>query len=285
MSVKPGRISSDLAPGASKKIFYPANQRNNVDMFRIFNSGEVSFEVTSGGSKIARLYPRCSIDIDPRSDVALADSQATAAVRLEAIYEYFSDQANLNDGIRQGRFNFVGTAKVNSDNFFIALGQQHGGGNRGGIYRVLNSGQQQLDLKIGTGGGARTHSIDPRESLDFCVEDVVEVTSTNSEGIYLNLTRDDLSAGSGTPAGRFKILAGGAKKTVVDLEGLGGGRRAFYRIFNSSDTEITATAGGYSVTLGKGDSADFDLTNRQTVEVDPHSSKIVEGSLEFLGVQ
>ncbi len=158
----------------------------------------------------------------------------------------------------------------------------------GAFYRIFNSGGSDFDVKAKTGAGIPRR---PKFSLDFAVDGEVWVTGTvgdTIEGIY-----EYLDSQAPVRSGRFKIkkVVDGDGNTVVDptaehkIIALGGGKSAWYRIFNSGVHDIIL---GYSPgdpkILKNEQSFDFEVGYKREITVESeHIDKPIEGIYDFLG--
>lgn len=140
-------------------------------LYRIFNSGDTTFNVVVGGSSTP-LASTFSLDVAVGDDVII-----TAGGNVEGIYEYLGSEPPL----RSGRFNLK-TAPT-PDHKIIDLSSS----TPEAFYRVFNSGSN--GFKLQAGGSDLTDEIGPEQSFDFTIgsnRDITVVPAKNYpiEGIY-----------------------------------------------------------------------------------------------------
>lgn len=250
---------------------------------RLFNTGDADLHI--GGEDGTVVHPGCALDFDPATNQSI---YAGKDVSIEGVYEYLDSDPVAGSPFRNGHFR-----QPKSDTtacLIVAPGKSDDD-----LYRVVNTSDGETELSIER-GGKEIAKLKPKQSFDFVASAAIGVKGADgAQGVFINLSREDLRAAGKKPSGRFKLKVddGGAKHTAVDLTTLAEDARVHYRVFNSSDNPqeykdqpITIYAvGSESITLHRGQSVDLTLTaDRPKIVVVAEKAAMVEGSLEMLGM-
>lgn len=255
-----GRFSAPDNAGAVKNLTIV---RGGDTPYRIFNSGDAGSSFTVQLQNIV-VNPKCSVDVTVIGDVVI--QQAAGASAVEGIYDAIDSQA----ASRSGRFK-------GSANTEVVILQ----GRNGEPYRVLNSGEKDLEVKVGS---TSVGVIRPRHSLDLAgVLGNISVTSTGRlQGMYEYLARP-----AETRSGRFRIKKDIANHidpsqpyTIINLSS----GSAWYRIFNSGKNLFKIVEGATETDLLPEQSFDFKVgpTNR-VIQVKSTSENLpIQGIYDFI---
>lgn len=244
--------------------------RAGTGAYRIFNSGDTAFTILPEGSSTADAR-KITLSSKSAADVKLTGDdvyirQASGVAAIEGIYEVVDAQAS----IRGGRF------KGSAGTDLVILQ-----GREGEPYRILNSGKQELTVKL---NGTAFATVRPRHSLDVAgIDGQVSVSSAvRVQGMYEYLTKQ-----IETRSGRFRIKQGSgvdptAAYTIINLTNVTG--NAWYRIFNAGEHLIKIVEGTTETDLLVDQSLDFRVgnTNRVIAVKSTAADRPIQGIYDFL---
>jgi hypothetical protein len=192
MAIRSGRFRLQ----AQASIIYEAGG----NFYRIFNSSDPraiggstnlrSFTVrvapgSSAGATIT-VAPKFSLDVKVRNSIDELEITPTtigATGEVEGIYDLLRDASE----IRSGRFRFE-TAPTDRHQIVSS-----GGGNLEAMYRMFNSGENDITLWDAKTGGTSFLAVPAKQSRDFNVSnrDVFVQSAGAFEGIYDFLTQSE----------------------------------------------------------------------------------------------
>ena len=270
MAIRSGRFSAET-PASGTTVINIINGHGGT--YRIFNSGDDSFDVYDGASKVESVPKECAIDIHPSGIISIRSTKA-----IDGIYDFLTENAK----VRSGRF------KLNAGTLQIV---EKGKG--GGFYRILNSGDKSVfSVKRGADPAV---TVKPKMTLDFELKqsDELKVISVaRVEGIF-----DHLDHNNEVKSGRFKIDPNVPPNpdprnahTIISTNNVGD---AYYRIYNSGVFPFLVVGiGNSSIEIQPKDSYDFKVSKAKkaiTVMAKTYQGPIasqrdpIEGIYEFVG--
>lgn len=180
--------------------------------YRVFNSGESSFDVNYGDGAV-ELGAGCSIDARINgSEVSVTTGNGFYEV-LALIAESQSGRCTFEAATAGETRRVIGRARPR-------------------FYRVLNSGDDDLQVMVGT----TALDVKPGMSIDFvpAMDGNVEIKSTAASQLVESIY-DELNRNLSVKSGRFfGTIATTAPLTIVDVA-QGAGAAATYRFLNSGD--------------------------------------------------
>ncbi len=264
MAIRSGRFVGDASAATGIEII----NGNKAGTYRIFNSGNGTFEVDGFQTPKITLPAACSIDINPKGVVAIKASPS-----VDGIYDLLTDHGT----VRNGRFALENSTNLQIVDTLVA----------GGFYRIMNSGEEVIRWQRGTESIIELNSkmtIDVELKKSDTLKVLPNATSGKGEGIYFHL--DQLAT---VKSGRFKIDPKIPATTPADpskahkiIDTVG--EEAYYRIFNSGAFDFKIIGLNAPATVKPNLSFDFKIDKKSVIEVQGlNADDPIEGIYEFIG--
>lgn len=162
MAIRSGRFKFEFT-AATKEICIVSSGKGAA-FYRIFNSGEVAFNVDNGSST-TDLASTFSLDFTVKGE---AKVKGNAGDKVEGIYEYLDNQI-AGQSIRSGRFKIDGSS--NAPHKIIDLAHQDP--KEYAYYRIFNSDEETFEVwkgKPGDPGSSKLGAVEKKRSYDFEVK-------------------------------------------------------------------------------------------------------------------